>query len=75
MKEQLKEIQEDLSEIKVDIAEIKQDLRYHIRRTDNLEKMVTPLHLFYVWFSKSIIILGGGITAIYYILEVFKHLK
>ena len=33
----------DLSEIKTDIAEMKVDLKHHVKRTDDLQKMVEPL--------------------------------
>lgn len=61
-------VQEKIEEIRVDIAEIKVDLKYHIKRTDELEKMVLPIYKFRIWLQYTIII-ASAISA----LLVFKE--
>lgn len=61
-------MQEKIEEIRVDIAEIKVDLKYHIKRTDELEKMVLPIYKFRIWLQYTIII-ASAISA----LLVFKE--
>lgn len=49
---------DDLNEIKVILAEIQKDLKYHIKRTDTLETMITPpykLYIFGVYLVKALI--------------------
>jgi len=47
-------VEKQLREIEIHLAEIKKDLRYHIKRTDQLEKIVVPIHKSHVFISYSI---------------------
>lgn len=58
MKDSLENLKEDVSEIKVDIAEIKVDLKYHIKRTDQVEQMLLPIYKFKIWATYSIVVAG-----------------
>ena len=49
-------MEKDIGEIKVNIAEIKVDLKYHIKRTNELEKMVLPIYKFKIWLQYSLTI-------------------
>ena len=56
-------MQDKIEEIRVDIAEIKVDLKYHIKRTDELEKMVLPIYKFKIWLQYTVV-LAGAISAL-----------
>lgn len=55
-------MEKDIGEIKADIAEIKVDLKYHIKRTNQLENMVLPLYKFKIWAQYTIVIAGAVAT-------------
>ena len=49
---------DDMVEIKILLAEIQKDLKYHIKRTDTLETMITPpykLYIFGLYFLKALV--------------------
>lgn len=56
-------MEKDIGEIKVHIVEIKADLKYHIKRTDELEEMLLPIYKFKIWAQYTIII-ASAIAAI-----------
>jgi len=54
----MEELKKDIKQIKEDVSDIKVDLRYHIKRTDLLEKEVAPVSK----FVYSLKILGAAVT-------------
>jgi hypothetical protein len=62
--EQVDAIKEAITEIKVDTAEIKLDLKYHIKRTDELEKMVLPMYKFRIWLQYTLFVVGTAVTVL-----------
>jgi hypothetical protein len=64
-------MEKKLNEIEVHLAEIKKDLKYHIKRTDELERMVTPTYKLYIfgsYFLKGI----APLAAVAAIIAVFN---
>lgn len=62
-------MEKKLNEIEIHLAEIKKDIKYHIKRTDDLEQMVTPTYKAYVFVSyliKATIPVCAIITALIY---------
>jgi len=59
-------MERDIQEIKVDIAEIRKDLHYHIKRTDALQEMITPIYKFKIFliYSMSVATLIATILTI-----------
>jgi hypothetical protein len=59
-------VEKDIQEIKVNIAEIKKDLHYHIKRTDALQEMITPIYKFKIFllYSMSVAALVATILTI-----------
>lgn len=64
LKETLLEILEHVTTARVDIAEIRKDLKYHIKRTDLLEKRLDAEN---VEMGKQL----SPLTAIYHFLKIF----
>lgn len=62
-------MEKDIQEIKVDIAEIKVDLKYHIKRTDELEKMVLPIYKFKIWIQYTLVFVSA-LATIYSLKEI-----
>ena len=58
MDEKFKELSNDIKEINTNLGEIKADLRYHIKRTDMLEREVQPVAKFVFTLKMAGLVLG-----------------
>lgn len=51
MSQNSKSLEDRLDSIELHLVDIKKDLSYHIKRTDDLQKMVTPVYKLYIFFN------------------------
>jgi len=60
------EIYEEIKLIRESQIRMEEDIKYHIKRTDNLEEMVIPVHKFHNFLTIGVKIIGvlGVITGI-----------
>lgn len=66
-KELISLIKNDLYELKETQIRIEEDIRHHIRRTDKLEEMTSPIYKTYIgvrWSLGAIIAMGAVIASI-----------
>jgi len=65
------EIRKDLEAIRESQIRMEVDLKYHVKRTDVLEKMVLPLHKTRIFFQYLVIMAGSTLT-VYGLLQLLK---
>ena len=67
LEEVVKEIKDNLGDMKESQIRMEEDLKYHIKRTDQLEKITTPVYRAFIgvkWSIGAILTLAALVTAL-----------